>query len=361
LKNIVFILLLGFLHGAIPQNPGFPKADWERSSPTAEGISETKLNEALRYMEAESCGDGHNGLVIIKNGKIIFAGDSATRISNTYSTTKSFTSTILGFLIQEKKCKLMDYAWKYEPSLKEKYPYVRLLHFITMTSGYSAVGDSRWGENSKDWSLTPYSVDDPLFAYPGTQYAYWDEAMMMLGKILTQIAQEDISVYLNRKLFEPIGIKKYSWWSDTMTPEGLRIANGCTGLALSALDMARFGYFLLNKGYWEQKQILSPYWIKDASSVKVDRKNVKLADTDRKSLNGVGIYGYNFWINAEVEEDIYYMPDAPKDIFFTSGLKNNQIYVIPSKKMVVVRNGTDCNPPKGKDKVWNQFFKILFN
>ncbi|CAN5423301.1 hypothetical protein BH23BAC1_BH23BAC1_27220 [soil metagenome] len=79
----------------------------------------------------------------------------------------------------------------FKEGLRENYSKVTLRDFATMTSGYCAPGDSRWGEASADWSPEPYIPCDPLFA-PGSQFAYWDEAQMMFGKVLTQLAIEDM-------------------------------------------------------------------------------------------------------------------------------------------------------------------------
>jgi hypothetical protein len=120
--------------------------------------------------------------------------------------TKSFTSTGLGLLIADGAVSLETKAAELEPTLRELYPDVTLRHFTTMTSGYSAPGRSRWGENSDDWSATPFVPGSPLFA-PGTQFAYWDEAQMMLGRVLTCAAKRDLLELLRERVFDPIGLR----------------------------------------------------------------------------------------------------------------------------------------------------------
>tara|TARA_R110002050_G_scaffold70899_4_gene152690 strand:+ start:14977 stop:15261 length:285 start_codon:yes stop_codon:yes gene_type:complete len=80
-----------------------------------------------------------------------------------------------------------------------------------MTFGYNAVGKTRWpGWESEDWSLTPYNPDFPLFQ-AGKGHAYWDESMMMLGRILTQITDEDLYQFFKVRITDKIGIGSWEW------------------------------------------------------------------------------------------------------------------------------------------------------
>ena len=58
--------------------------------------------------------------------------------------------------------------------------------------------------------------------------------------------------YAERHLFWHIGIKNYKWEKD---PQGINL--GYFNLELSARDMAKLGILYLNKGQWDEKQIIS--------------------------------------------------------------------------------------------------------
>jgi CubicO group peptidase (beta-lactamase class C family) len=52
-------------------------------------------------------------------------------------------------------------------------------------------------------------------------------------------------------------------------------------------------------------------------------------------------YGYQFWLNGIDDTDTskHWFPDAPADMFFADGFGGQNIFIIPSKKLVVVRLG----------------------
>ena len=275
-----------------------------------------------------------------------------TKKHNIWSCSKSFTSTVLGLMISEGKLKLNDLVHPYEPLLKEKYSQVTFRHFTSMTSGYNAIGDSRWNENSKDWSWTPYSPGEPLFE-PGTQYAYWDEAMMMLGRAITRTLDQTMKSYLEEKITSKIGFGDWEW-SHEGEVDGIPINNGCTNVVINARQLARFGYLYLNMGNWKGEQLIPEEWVEMATSTQVPA-SIPVADTDRKNARGSGAYGFNWWVNGGLSA----MPDAPRRTYYASGFNHNVCFVIPEWEMVIVRMGVDSNPPEGKHVIWNEFLKRL--
>ena len=346
------ILMLGCV--ATPPSV-FPDEDWQRIDPKTLGVDAEVLQNALDTLLQYSGTHGTDEMLIVRNGYVLFTGDSINRQHGIYSCSKSFTSTALGLMIDDGKCTLDTRAADFVPELSTLYPNLTLRHFATMTSGYSARGDSRWGEPSADWSTMPYTIDTPLFE-PGTRYAYWDEAMMMNGKVLTNILSGDLKTYLTERVTDPIGMGAWEWWAeDTLGTVPLR--NGCTGVALSASQLARVGLLYLNEGNWNGKQLLPAAWVRAATSVQVP-VDLPVANTDRNSTKGNGAYGYNWWVNAPNNGAPWSMPDSPP-LAYMSGFNHNLCFVIPEWDMVVVRMGEDGNPPEGKWWVWNRFFKIL--
>lgn len=350
----IFTLAIIYLSGCTSSEQGmtFPGADWELASAESQDVDESIMLEALDFLKNKSFDDGNEEVMIIRNGRLIYAGDSIDKKHNIWSCSKSFTSTALGLMVHEGMVKLDDPVCQYEPLLEQEYSKVTFRHLATMTSGYNAVGDSRWNEGSKDWSWTPYEPGDPIFE-PGMQYAYWDEAMMMKGRILTKILGQSIHSYLSERLTSKIQFDEWEWYTEGEI-NGIPVNNGCTNVIINAKQLARFGHLYLNNGLWGNERIIPEPWVEIATTIQVP-EDIPVADTDRKNAKGSGAYGFNWWVNGGLSA----MPDAPPKTYYASGLNHNVCFVIPEWNMVIVRMGVDGNPPDGKHVLWNDFLKIL--
>ncbi len=351
---LAFLVLLPMSKNLHSQSANiFPEEVWLESTPEAEQVDPDKLTHALETLTSFCREDGLSQTIIIRNGRIIFKGDSTHKKNNIYSSTKSFTSTVLGLLVGEGKCRIDDLASKWEPALRrDPYDRIQLKHFTTMTSGYNAIGSTRWEGESQDWSWTPYKPGTPI-GDPGETFCYWDEAQMMFGRVLTRIAGKPIRDYFIEKVGKTIGITGFQWGEEGEVVD-LPINNGCTGIQIDAHQLARFGWLYLNKGNWKGKQLISKAWVKQATQTQV-AEAIPVADTDRSNVLGSGSYGFNWWINAGLSA----MPDSPAGLFYASGFNNNMCFVIPEWNMVVVRMGMDGNPDEPKYIAYNKFFKDL--
>ena len=182
----------------------FPGKDWEEAPPESQGIDSTRLNATVSYLKNNSGRDGVKELVIIRNGYMVFKGTNIDKVHGVWSLTKSFTSTVLGLLIDDGRATLDTRAKDYVSGMAATYPTVTLRHFTTMTSGYYAVGDESRGSYKHGPSPTPFEpADKPLFTPPGSKYAYWDSAMNQFANVLTRVAGEPIEALFKRKIAEP--------------------------------------------------------------------------------------------------------------------------------------------------------------
>jgi CubicO group peptidase (beta-lactamase class C family) len=103
-------------------------------------------------------------------------------------------------------------------------------------------------------------------------------------------------------------------------------------------NMARFGLLSLNKGKWNGTTIVSENYFVQATNTS-------------QPINQA--YGYMWWLNGK---STYHLPttqfefngtlisNAPNDMYAALGKNDQKIYVIPSKKMVIIRMGDVANP-----------------
>ncbi|MEM1095496.1 MAG: serine hydrolase [Bacteroidota bacterium] len=334
----------------------FPGETWATATAESQGVDGAILQAALDTLAFYSGADGLDEVVVVRNGYVIHQGDSVHKAHNVYSVTKSITSTALVLLVDEGKASLDKPVAEIEPMLAERYPSITFRTLATMRSGYNADGPNRWGEASADWSATPFEVGEPLFA-PGSAYAYWDEAMIMMGRVLTRVAGESLYDYLDQRVMHPIGITDWSWWSEHEV-DGIPVVYGATGISLNALDLARFGLLYLNDGVWDGTRLLPKHWVAEATINHVPA-TIAIADTDRSATDGRGIYGFNWWTNGVTPDGTRSMPDAPVGTYYASGLHNNMLFVVPEWDLLLVRRGEDGNPPAGKANVYNRVLRTL--
>jgi CubicO group peptidase (beta-lactamase class C family) len=105
-------------------------------------------------------------------------------------------------------------------------------------------------------------------------------------------------------------------------------------------SMARFGLLMLNKGRWNSEQILNENYFNDAT-------------TTSQNINQS--YGYLWWLNGkssfrlpqtQINFNGSLITTGPSDMYMALGKNDQKIYIIPSKKMVVVRMGNVSDPKK---------------
>jgi len=330
----------------IPSHPVvFPGKDWEEATPESQGLDSAKLAAAVRYLGSNSGRDDIRELVVIRNGYMIWRGDNIDKVHGVWSLTKSFTSTVLGLLIDDEKCTLDTLAKDCLPIMAATYPTVTMRHFTTMTSGYYAAGDEPRGGYAHGPSPTPFTpAATPLFSPPGSKYAYWDSAMNQFASVLTRIASEPIEELFRRRIADLISMNRAKWdWGDFAEVDGI-VVNGGSGnsdkhIFISARELARFGHLFLNRGNWNDKQLLSDSWVDAATKVQVPA-SLPWGHPD-SGIDGRGVYGFNWWVNGVKPDVNRKWPDAPIGTYSASGYNNNDMFVIPEWSMVIVRLGLD--------------------
>jgi CubicO group peptidase (beta-lactamase class C family) len=338
----------------------FPGREWEQVSPESQGIDSVRLDAAISYLKDNTGRDSVKELVIIRNGYMVWKGTNIDKVHGIWSLTKSFTSTVLGLLIDDGEATLETQAREYIPEMSKTYPDITLRHFTTMTSGYYAIGDEPRGSYRHGPSPTPFKpANKPLFAPPGSKYAYWDSAMNQFANVLTRIAKEPIEALFKRRIADQIGMNCEKWdWGDFGKIKGV-VVNGGSGngnkhVQISARELARFGNLFLNMGKWKEKQLISRDWVYQATRAQVP------ASLPLESLSGAdgrGVYGYNWWVNSIKHGGSRKWPGAPAGTYSASGYNNNDMFIIPEWDMVIVRLGLDQNDKAITDKTYGTFIQ----
>ena len=257
-----------------------------RSTPEQEGVSSESIVNLLDAFEKKI--EFVHSYMIVKNGKVISEGwwdPYGPNIPHElWSLSKSFTSTAIGFAVEEGLIQIHDFVKDYFPEKSPENPtwqlkQLRVKDLLTMSTGHTS--EPRLGQSSDDW--VKHFLESELKLRPGTYFMYNTPATYMLSAIIQRVTGEKLVDYLYPRLFEPLGIDRPEW---EMDPEGIN--TGGWGLHLTTEDIAKFGVFYIQEGKWNGNQLLSSDWIKMATSKQVSNGS----DPDNDWSQG---YGFQFW------------------------------------------------------------------
>ena len=287
---------------------------------------------------------------------VIHRGPEIDRVQSVWSCTKSFLGLALGLLIGDGRCSLETRAAEIYPPLSEEYPALTLRHLASFTCGYQPRKAS-----AED---PPFDPAAAIFA-PGTRFHYgWGPYLLAL--VLTKVAGESLRDLFRRRIAELIGLDPAAWaWGDwgsfdRLTGlEGVPVCGGSgmyeRGISISARALARVGWLVACDGRWEDRQLVEPAWIRQATAPQVPA-SIPPHDSAGWYRRLPGAYGFFWWTNGITADAHRLWPAAPPRTFAMQGHLNNLCFIIPEWRMVVIRLGTD-NAIDGD--LYNEFFATL--
>ncbi|MCP4912977.1 MAG: serine hydrolase [Oligoflexia bacterium] len=313
-------------------------------------VTENKeLKELKNFVFGESNIHSSNALLIIKDGKVIVEeyknGFHKEKPHRIWSISKSFSSALMGMAIDQKILTLDEKVHDTYPLTKEKgyYKELTIKHLMQMSSGFewsegyennplkSNVIDMLFINNYRD--MATYTSQRPFAHRPGKQFNYSSgETNLMMG-ILRKKLGAKYENYPWEQLFQPLGMKNITWERDQA---GTYV--GSSYLYMSARDLAKFGQLYLQKGKWNDKQLLKESFVDES---------VKLVPAFEKTIlkgedNAQG-YGYQWWLNKDlpIKKLKRPYPALAESAYFGLGHHGQTLIVIPEFNAVVVRYGSD--------------------
>jgi CubicO group peptidase (beta-lactamase class C family) len=165
----------------------------------------------------------------------------------------------------------------------------------------------------------------PTIFEPGEQFQYSNPGIGMLVHALTAALkdspQKDIRTLLRERVMRPIGVLDAEWsvgYNQTFTVDGLPVVAAWGGGNYTARAVARLGRLMLRQGNWEGRQLLSP-------------EAVRLVTSD---AGMPGPCGVGWWSNNKGE-----CASLPTDAYWGAGAGHQTLLVVPSLKLIAVRNG----------------------
>lgn len=266
-------------------------------------------------------------------------------LTNSFSMAKSIVGLLVGCAIDDGLIKSVNQPVKdFVPNFDHpEFTTLTIRHLLTMSAGvdfdeaYSSVFSKTtrfyYGNNLEEMTLNMKQIEEP-----GKFFYYQSGVTQLLALILEKATGKGLSDYASEKLWTPIHAEKDAVWS-LDKKDGVEKAFCC--IYSNARDFARLGQLILNKGKWDNKQIISTSYL-DASLT----PDTTLISRKLQRVNK--LYGYQWWIIPQKEETVY----------LAKGLYGQYIYVLPAHNAVIVRLGhkrsevRDSNDNPIDERIW---------
>jgi CubicO group peptidase (beta-lactamase class C family) len=324
MKEILMIVLLHLLllkssFGQVLYFPPVSGDQWESMSAGSQGYCPSSIDSLYNMLERENS----KAFILLKDGRIVLEKyfGSFTQDSLWYwaSAGKSLTAFLVGLAQQDGLLSINDRTsdylgtgWTDTPPAKENL--ITIYHQLSMTSG---LDDTAGNRDCTDPECLRYLAD------AGNRWAYHNAPYTLLDKVIENATGQNLNIYSFQKLRNSTGIA------------GTFIKLGYNNVFFSrARSMARFGLLVLNKGKWNNTEVMSDtaYFSQMVSSSQQLNKS----------------YGYLWWLNGKssfmvpqipfvLQGDL--VPDAPEDMIAALGRDGQILCVVPSLNLVWVRMG----------------------
>lgn len=156
------------------------------------------------------------------------------------SCTKSFASLAIGILYDMGAVRLSDRLSKWIPNIQDSR--ITIKHVLTHTSGISAEWNSGRKHDSAP-NVYDYILDLKMTHIPGTKFIYNNNAVELVGLLVSVLIGTNLRDFLYKHLFKPLGIRKPNWYGDKSGNSYV-----AWGLCLNYVDMIKVGRLLLDEG-----------------------------------------------------------------------------------------------------------------
>jgi CubicO group peptidase (beta-lactamase class C family) len=314
----------------------WPMPAWKQASPDEMGMDEGVLGRAREY----ALTGGGSGF-ITRSGRVVMRWGDQKRRYDLKSSTKAIGVTAVGLAQKDGKIKsLGELAKKYHPRFgippesNTSFGWldkITLFHLATQTAGFDKPGGY-----------------EKLLFEPGTKWSYSDGGPNWLAECVTLVYGQDLNTLMFERIFGPIGIKAsdLTWRNNAYRAkeiDGIKRREFGSGISANVDAMARIGYLYLRRGRWQDKEIIPGRFVDMARRVPSAVRGLPVVKPE-SYFNASDHYGLLWWNNADGT-----MAKVSRDAYWSWGLYDSLIVVIPSLDIVASRAGKSLNKERNAD------------
>lgn len=308
-----------------------------------------QMQDLLDYLRRQNS----TGFIVIQDGKVLvdkawpapaedrmFAnfvyGKAANGalLEDVASQQKSFVAVLVAIAIDkgliDVNAPVSQYLGKgWSKATPEQEAAIKVSHILTMSSGLDEQGR--------------------YVAPAGTQFFYNTPIYALSKAVLVAAAKQPLETITTDWLTRPVGMTDTAW---RQRPAALASVGNATGLVTTPQDVAKFGLMVLHGGVAEDgKRVVSKAQL-DAMFV-------------RSATNPA--YGRLWWLNGgeyvvrpqNPRAEGPLINAAPADLVAALGAFDRRLYVVPSRKLVVVRTGAAATDRDFDQQIWLRLMKVI--
>jgi CubicO group peptidase (beta-lactamase class C family) len=275
-----------------------------------------------------------------------FLPGAETQHYDVMSVTKSVTSLLIGIAIDKGFITSVNetidsYIRPLVNDLDSAKAQITIKQLLTMSCGLE------WSEipgpsEFLQWYYSPdkllYILNKPFISTPGESFNYSDGAAHLTSVVLSKATNMSANEFAKEYIFSPLGIGDRYWTADN---RGFNY--GGVRLHLYPDDMLRLGKLVLNKGKWENEQIVSEEWIDESTDFQMSTNEI---------IPYGSSYGFYWW---RASANNY-------DFFYANGHGGQFILIAPDVKVVIVAttNWSGLSDPQA-GSLWYNLINIIVN
>ena len=261
------------------------------------------------------------------------------------SITKQFTSVAIMQLEEQGKLSIQDPITKYIPDYPTKGHTITIEHLLTHTSGIRSYTDmesfgSMFRKDMSPTELVDVFKDEPMDFDPGEKFNYNNSGYILLGVIIEKVSGLTYQEYVQKHLFEPVGMKASYYGSASQV-----IPNRVAGYQGAKGDYRNADYLSMTLPY-AAGSLLSTVadlykWTKAVHAHQlVSAKSLEKAFSPFKLNDGEeSDYGYGWTLSK-----IYDRP-AVEHGGGINGFLTESIYIPEEELFVAVFSNCNCQSP----------------
>ncbi|PYJ22831.1 MAG: serine hydrolase [Verrucomicrobia bacterium] len=284
-------------------------------------------------------------MLMMQNGRVIFEhyanGGSARGRWPIFSGTKSFWGIATLAAIRDGLLKFDDPVsdtiteWKSDPRKAQ----ITIRQLLNQTDGIE--GASRL-QRASIRNRNAMAIRLPTVAEPGSAFVYGPSHLQIFSELLRRkLKGRDTISYFEGRVSNRLGLGRLNFKKDSL---GNPLP--ATGFELTAREWARLGELVLGHGNYHGRQIIPAALLREAFAGSPANPS----------------YGLTFWLNqqapngreADMERmldlpwqnaqwtDVCICKDAPPDMVVALGSGYQRLFIIPSMKAIIVRQGSNA-------------------